>query len=126
MWSEPSNTFISTPLRISPINAAEKPARLSLTSKTTPASVERRRDRYPPLETPRVGHRGRLVCNLSGEPNVARGDGAERRRRYRTAPMRWRTGEVRYAMFGEPGKMVGDWLAGAREDQRGAAKDRAQ
>jgi hypothetical protein len=40
--------------------------------------------------------------------------------------MRRRTGDVRHAMFGEPRKMVGNWLAGVSEDPRGAAENRLQ
>ncbi len=68
----------------------------------------------------------RLVGDFSGEANVARRDFADLGRHQRAAPMRRRARQMRHAMPREPEKMIGDRLAGARQNERRAAKHRAQ
>ncbi len=68
----------------------------------------------------------RLVGDFAGETNITRRDFPDLGRHQRAAPMRRRARQMRHAAAAEPGKMIGDRLAGARQHQRRAADDRAQ
>ena len=68
----------------------------------------------------------RLVGDFAGEADIARRYFSDLGRHQRPAPVRRRARQMRHAAAAEPGKMIGDRLAGARQHQRRAADDRAQ